>query len=143
MTTYIALLRGINVGGNTIFPMAELKQICEEAGCKNVRTYIQSGNVLLESDLAEAELLQTLETAIEKARQRRIPVVIRSAEEMERVLADNPFPDAQPSQVGVLFLVNRAPKDLFKEVTIEGREEVLVAGREIYIHYRMEWDALN
>lgn len=135
MTTFIALLRGINVGGNTMFPMAALKAICVEVGCKNVRTYIQSGNVVLESDLTEAQLIKALEEAIEAKQQKHIPVVIRSIKEMEAVLADNPFPNAVPAQVGVLFLTKAAPKEVFKDVPIPGREEIVVAGREIYIHY--------
>ncbi|MDX1941062.1 MAG: DUF1697 domain-containing protein [Saprospiraceae bacterium] len=135
MAIFIALLRGINVGGNTIFPMAELKAICEAAGFKNVRTYIQSGNVLFETELSEVEQVNILEDAIKTSKQKHIPVIIRSAAEMEAVLTRNPFPDALPAQVGVLFLVNKAPNDLFKDVIMEGREEVVVSGREIYIHF--------
>lgn len=135
MAIYIALLRGINVGGNTTFPMAELKAICEETGFKNVRTYIQSGNVLYESDLPEEQQVKVLEEAIKASKQKHIPVMIRSTEEMEAMLTRNPFPDALPKQVGVLFLTNPVPNDLFKDVIIEGREEVVVSGREIYIHY--------
>lgn len=135
MTTYIALLRGINVGGNTTFPMTELKAICEAAGFKKVRTYIQSGNVLFESELTEEVIIKTLEEAIQVNKQKHIPIIIRSAREMEEVLLRNPFPDALPAQVGVLFLVNKVPNHLFKDVIIEGREEVMVSGREIFIHY--------
>ncbi len=135
MAIYIALLRGINVGGNTIFPMAELKAICESAGFKNVRTYIQSGNVLFESELTEAQQVKVLEDAIQTSKQRYIPVMIRSSTAMEEVLMRNPFPEAVPAQVGVLFLTNPVPADLFKGVPIPGKEEVMVAGREIYIHF--------
>lgn len=135
MAIYIALLRGINVGGNTSFPMAELKAICEDAGFTKVRTYIQSGNVIFESDLAEEVIIKTLEEAIQVNRQKHIPVMIRSAAAIEAVLSRNPFPDALPAQVAVLFLVNKVPNDLFKNVIIPGREEIIISGREIYIHY--------
>lgn len=135
MTTYIALLRGINVGKNNSFPMSELKAICTEAGCKHVRTYIQSGNVLLESELAEAMLVQTLEQPIQAYKQKRIPVMIRSAAEMASVLSRNPFPNALPAQVGVLFFSDPVPKDACNEIKIEGPEEIIVSGREVYIHY--------
>lgn len=61
---YLALLRGINVGGKNKVPMAELKECFEEVGCENVRTYIASGNVLFESDRSPAELTSTLEKAL-------------------------------------------------------------------------------
>ena len=122
------------MGGNNLFPMVELKAICEEAGCKNVRTYIQSGNVVLESALSEAQLIKTLEEAIQSKRQKHIPVVVRSIKELEAVIADNPFPNAVPAQVGVLFLTNAAPQHLFKEMPVGG-EEIVVAERDIYIHY--------
>ena len=57
MTTYIALLRGINVGGNKIIKMQDLKTMFQSIGFQNVRTYIQSGNVLFESDEESISLL--------------------------------------------------------------------------------------
>lgn len=135
MTTYIALLRGINVGGSTSFPMAELRKICEDAGFKHVRTYIQSGNVLFESEHSEEQLVDMLEQGIQKSKQKHIPIIMRSAEEMASVLSGNPFPDALPKQLGVLFLSNPAPIDLFKDMTYEGPEEAVVSGREVYVHY--------
>ncbi len=135
MTTSIALLRGINVGRNNSFPMAELKAICENTGFKNVRTYIQSGNVLFETELSEAEQVNTLEAAIKTSRQKHIPLIIRSAAEMDAVLRHNPFPGALPARVGVIFLAIPAQADLFKDVIMDGGEEVIISGREIYIHF--------
>jgi uncharacterized protein (DUF1697 family) len=68
MTTHIAFLRGINVGGNTILPMSELKSICDDLGFKNVRTYIQSGNVVFESNLSEEELIKDMEGALQDSK---------------------------------------------------------------------------
>lgn len=64
MTTYVILLRGINVGGKNKIPMAELKQYLEELGFKNVRTYIQSGNVILQSNLNAKMLGEKIETML-------------------------------------------------------------------------------
>jgi uncharacterized protein (DUF1697 family) len=61
MQGYIVLLRGINVGGKNKIPMTELKRCLEEAGCENVMTYIQSGNVILQSNLDAAGLSQKIE----------------------------------------------------------------------------------
>jgi uncharacterized protein (DUF1697 family) len=133
--TYIAFLRGINVGGNNMLPMSELKSIFNDIGFKNVRTYIQSGNVIFESELSEGMLVKGLERALQASKQKHIPVVIRTAKELESVISCNPFPNAKPSQVGIMFFSDPVPNDVLKDVTISGPEEVEISGREIYIHY--------
>ncbi len=135
MNTYIAFLRGINVGGNTCLPMAELRAACNEIGFKNVRTYIQSGNVIFESDLPEEMLITMLEKALYDKVEKHIPVMIRMVEELELVNSGNPFPDAKPALVGVMFFKAPVPSDLLINVTISGPEEVKISKREIYIHF--------
>jgi|ERR1035437_1329819 uncharacterized protein (DUF1697 family) len=135
MATHIAFLRGINVGGNIILLMSELKSICDDLGFENVRTFIQSGNVVFESNLSEEVLMNELEGALQDSKQKRIPVIIRSVNELESVISCNPFPNTNPAQVGVLFLSTQIPKDLLTDITIPSPEEVVVSGREIYIHY--------
>lgn len=134
MTRYIALLRGINVGG-VVLPMTELRTICESAGLKNVRTYIQSGNVLFNSAKAEHDLVSLLEARLEAHKARQIPVMIRTAEELEATLTANPFSHAPPARVGVLFLAVAPPQDSLKDVVIPGREELVTGTRELFIHY--------
>ena len=79
-SSYVALLRGINVGGKNKLPMKELAALFEEAGCSDVRTYIQSGNVIFR---ASAKLATGLEAVLEKQIQKRfgfaVPVIVRSA----------------------------------------------------------------
>jgi uncharacterized protein (DUF1697 family) len=135
MKTYIAFLRGINVGGSTSLPMAELRTICNDIGLKNVRTYIQSGNVIFQSELPEEMLIKKLEQALLVKGQKHIPVVIRTAGELELVISRNPFPDGNPSQVGVMFFVDSIPAGLLKDVNITGPEEVEISEREMYIHF--------
>ena len=67
MTAYIALLRGINIGGKSIIKMADLKYVLETIGLKNVQTYIQSGNVLFQSDESEWPLRLKIQDALNKA----------------------------------------------------------------------------
>jgi uncharacterized protein (DUF1697 family) len=134
MTKYIAFLRGINVGG-VILPMSELKILCENSGFKNVRTYIQSGNVLFESSEPPDVVSGALEKALEGKLKRKIPVILRTAAELLSVCSANPFDDANPSRVGVLFLKSGVSGDLMDGVEIAGREEVVVSGKELYIHY--------
>lgn len=104
---HVALLRGINVGGKHSVPMPALAKVFERAGCTAVETYIQSGNVVFgapEGDLAE--LAAALPKSMEKAFGFSIPLVVRSAAEIAKVEAANPFlrAGADPSTLHVAFL---------------------------------------
>jgi uncharacterized protein (DUF1697 family) len=135
MATFIALLRGINVGGNTILPMAKLKDICIDLGFKNVKTYIQSGNLLFNCDFFESQIITMLETALDNNMGKKIPVIIRTKEDLEVVISKNPFPGAIPAQVGILFFRQPISENYLKDFVNPGHEEIVVSGREIYIHY--------
>lgn len=135
METYIAFLRGINVGGNNILPMSELKSICTNIGFKNVRTYIQSGNVIFESGLSENEVIKQFESALYLARQKDIAVIIRTAKELNAVISRNPFPDAKPSWVGVTLFTAPLPGDMLKSIQNIVDEEIVISEREIYVYY--------
>src|SRR5690606_18491051 len=80
MTTFIALLRAINVGGTGKLPMAELSKLCEKAGLSNPKTYIQSGNVVFGSDAPDAEVKQALERALAEKLKKSVGVILRRAE---------------------------------------------------------------
>lgn len=134
-SAFVAFLRGINVGGSNLLPMNELSEICAGIGFEEVRTYIQSGNVIFKSELPENKLKEKLEKALFKKKGKEIPVAIRSAAQLKTILSRNPFPKANPSRVGVLILPKSVPKNLPEEIAISGSEEVIPARREIYIHY--------
>jgi len=131
---YICFLRGINVGGTTL-PMNELKSLCEKLGFQGVRTYIQSGNVVFESPLAEAALADLVETALQKRMGKRIPVALRTIDELDEVLKKNPFQKEEPAKVGVMFFAKSVHKDFLDSVSTSTGEEVKIGKREIYIHY--------
>ncbi len=91
-TTYVALLRGINVGGNKKVPMAALAEVFRAAGCSAIRTYIQSGNVVFEAPPARAtKLALSLAGRIEDRFGFEVPVVVRTAAALEEVARKNPF----------------------------------------------------
>lgn len=85
MGIYVALLRGINVGGNHKVPMAELKKVCEKLGFTDVRTYINSGNVIFNTSGSVAKIDATLEEALKKKFGFDVPVVVRTAAQLQKV----------------------------------------------------------
>jgi uncharacterized protein (DUF1697 family) len=105
VTAWVALLRGINVGGNRMIPMADLRKMVAAAGGKNVTTYIQSGNVVFDhTSRAAPKLAAELEKKIAKATGFAVPVVLRTAEEWASVIERNPFATADADHLHVSFL---------------------------------------
>lgn len=135
MTSYVALLRAVNVGGTGKLPMAELKRIGEEAGFRNPRTYIASGNLLFESDASEAEVKAALEIRLEAYAGKRVGVLVRTAAEMAAVAADSPFGDKAPNRVTAIFLDAAPPADALEGATGVRDEKMRLGKREIYVHY--------
>ncbi len=136
---YVALLRGINVGGRNKLPMRDLAEIFADAGCSDVTTYIQSGNVIFRAtdDLA-ARIPGLITASIAGRLDLRVPVVTRSAAELAKVVSGNPYLEAESdfTKLHVAFLAdrptddasasldpNRSPPDAFQ-----------IQGGEIYLH---------
>jgi uncharacterized protein (DUF1697 family) len=134
MNVYVALLRAVNVSG-TPLQMTELKTICEAIGFKDVKTYIQSGNVLFRSDDDEQVVSTLLDEALAEKIGRKPGVMVRSTREMERIAQNAPFPDARPNFLLVHFLQGDAAKNALDGMRAPDGEEAVVAGREIYVHY--------
>ena len=106
MHTYIAFLRGINVGGHKLIKMPELVRIFSAAGCKNVRTYQQAGNVLFESRSANRRnLTRRIETALEADLGYHVPIVVRSVVELRQTLEHAPFKKFEKSKNVMLLVV--------------------------------------
>lgn len=135
MTVYVALLRGINVGGKHKVSMPQLRSLAESLGYQDVSTYINSGNLILRSRKQRATLVRELKKGIADEFQLSIDVVVRSADEIIRALKTNPFPEGDPSRVMVAFLSGRpAPgaHDAVAEVATT-RERYRFAGEELYL----------
>lgn len=109
--------------------------MCADIGFENVRTYIQSGNVVFKSRLGEKGIQAKLEKALEAKMGKKVDVVVRTAAELESVLKSNPFPDAIPAKVAVLFTSGAVPAGFAEKIVAPGGEEVQAAKREIYIYY--------
>jgi uncharacterized protein (DUF1697 family) len=119
MTTLVALLRGINLGSTNRIAMPELRSALADAGFENVRTYVQSGNILLDTELEEGALAEIVATLIADRFALAVPVVVRGAAELAEVVAGNPFPDAAltaPKLLQVTFLSSPLPADVAARV---------------------------
>jgi uncharacterized protein (DUF1697 family) len=109
MNTYIALFRGINVGGNNPLPMKELVALLEGLGAKKVRTYIQSGNAVFQSPaMNSAQLSRQLAAEIKKRHGFEPHVLLLSTEAINAAMAKNPFPaaEADPGSLHLGFLAS-------------------------------------
>ena len=135
MTTYIALLRAVNLGPVNSLPMAALKATCEGLGFHDVRTYLASGNVVFRSAEKEARVKASLEAALAGYAGRPVGVAVRTGEEMAAVLKGNPFPVMSGSKTVAIFLDDAPAENVMDSVTNQVREELRVGRREIYVYY--------
>lgn len=141
MPIFVALLRGINVGGHNKVPMADLRGVCsDELGWTEVRSYIQSGNLVFHADAEAPRLESDLEQALASHFDVSTPVIIRPAEKWSSYIDANPFPDASrdaPNRV-LLALSKASPKanaaEALQERAADG-ERIRQAGDALYVHY--------
>lgn len=141
MTSYLALLRGINVGGNRIIKMADLKALFVGMGYDAVQTYIQSGNVVFRAAEEEQPLRQRVEEQIATTFGFPVTVILRTAHEMTRLLAATPYaPDAlaegESLYVALLAETPSAEGIARLQGTNIAPDESRVIGREAYLLYR-------
>jgi uncharacterized protein (DUF1697 family) len=133
---YVALLRGINVGGHRPVKMTDLRTTLEKAGCTNVATYIQSGNVVFaHEEKSEATLLEVIEAAIAKQAGFDVDVVLRTRSELAKVVTNNPFKKATPEQLHVFFMAKKPARDAL--ATFDAKafepEKFAIVGRDLYV----------
>lgn len=138
MPRFVALLRGINVGGNTMLKMSDLKACLERAGLENVVTYINSGNIGFDADGDEPSHVATIERAIKAAFDKQIPVMVRAQPDIARIMSANPFAGEFEShkEMHVLFLKEEMPQEKFDQLVAASTppERFALIGRELYCH---------
>ena len=126
--TYVALLRGVNVGGNKMVKMDALRATFEKLGYTNVRTVLQSGNVIFDAKAKPRDLDAHIGTS----------VVLRTQAEIRKVMAANPFPreaEEDPGHLLVVFLSAPLPSDEPLRKVATAAEKFVAKGSEIYIHF--------
>lgn len=139
MTTYIAFLRGINLGKRNV-KSDELKSIFAGAGFENVQTVIASGNVIFEAkEKDSAKLTKKIEKALQDALGYDVIVFLRSEAELEKILDDNPFKDTESGKAYISFLSEVPEKAAAKELEDRSSETEIfkLIGRELYMLFHV------
>ena len=104
MQTFIVILRGVNVSGKNILPMAELRYLLYDLKFENVQTYIQSGNIVLNSELSKDEVIESVKNGIVSIFGFNVAVLAKTISEWENAIANNPYPTNNHKIVSFTFL---------------------------------------
>lgn len=138
VTTYVALLRGINVGGSHTVPMRDLRDLVAGAGGEDVATYLQSGNVVFRATGKASQIVDDLESRLAQRFGFDIPVIVRTKAEMARVVATNPWPrdGIEPTKLVVVFYQTAPKAAAFSSIDAAAfePERFVLTGRELYLH---------
>ena len=135
MTAYVALVRAVNVSGTGKLPKEELKAMGEACGFNNARTFINSGNLLVTSDLAESMVKKRVAERLDDYFGRAVPVHVRNAVEMCEAVKKNPFSDDPPNRVVALFVDEKPTGAMLDAATGLDKERLEIGPRLIYIAY--------
>jgi uncharacterized protein (DUF1697 family) len=139
VTRWIALLRGVNVGGGNKIAMPALRVSCEGSGFERVSTYIQSGNLVFDAPGDEASVTAALRKALTEEHGLKVPVVVRTARQTDRLADSHPGLEAgvDPRYLHIVFLDKKVTKVDAKRVDRSRFEPDTfdVDGREIYVTY--------
>jgi uncharacterized protein (DUF1697 family) len=138
LPTYIALLRGINLGGHKKVSMADLRTLFAGLGAEEVATYLQSGNVVFKSSVASPhKLVEAIEEQITADLKLDVQVLLRTKPQLAKTLAANPFAKrrAETSKLHVTFLADKPARGRVDDLDAKagGRDEFRIVGREIYL----------
>jgi uncharacterized protein (DUF1697 family) len=136
MWTYVALLRGVNVLGAAPLSMRDLVRLCEDAGHRDVRTVLASGNAVFRSPASEASVQAGLEARLAAHAGKSIRVHVRRADALQAVLRGNTWPQAPGNQAMAIFLDDPPTRDMLDAVKNQAANEFLALGRrELYVWY--------
>jgi uncharacterized protein (DUF1697 family) len=139
ITIYIALLRGINVGGHKLIKMQELKNVLTNMGLDKVKTYIQSGNVIFHSERNAEQLEEQMEQEIRSAFGFSVIIILRTASEWEQIINNCPYPVNSLSEgesVHISLLAKEPSKECINHLLDykSEMEQCCIRGREIYLY---------
>lgn len=135
MTAYAALIRAVNVSGTGKLPKEDLKALGEACGFDHVRTFINSGNLLFTSDLAEGAVKERIEEKLADYFGKPVPAFVRSTEEMAEAVRENPFGDDKPSRVMAHFIDEKPVQAMIDAARDVQGERLALGPRLIYVSY--------
>ena len=138
MEKYIVFLRGINVSGQKLIKMAELRELLKNNGFQNLKTYIQSGNLVFDCSGSKMEIENKIHKLIKESYGFEVPMVVLTKDEIEKTTNQNPFDmdETDIKRFCVVFLKNKPDQNLVKEiegVSFDG-EELSVIDDKIFLH---------
>ena len=133
MKKYIVLLRGINVSGKNKLPMAELRDLLNDLGFKNVQTYIQSGNIILESDEGKSVICKKINQEIQTKFGYDVPVIARTIPQFKKAIASYPFSIDNTKIVAFVFLNKKVYETKIEVKDIEN-DQYLIDDDMVYIY---------
>jgi len=135
--TYVAFLRGVNLGPNNKISMPALRAMAEDLGYTDVATYINSGNLIINSPKKAATVEREIADAIKDTFGRPIDVAVRTPAQLKKLLAENPYPDGNSSQVTVAFLTKAPAADAKQKVAAVAKdyEPFTFSGQQVYVNY--------
>ncbi len=138
MTRSVVLLRGVNVGPHNRISMPDLRAVLEGVGCRNVQTYVQSGNAVVDHDGTPAELEGTVAGPL-AGRVLPVPVMVRTGEELGRVVEASPWQDLDPKLFHVAFLSGEPDPAKVAAIDHEALlpERVVVGDRVLYLDHAL------
>ncbi len=134
MEIYAAFIRAINVGGTGKIAKVELLEICDQCGFTNAKAYIQSGNLIFQSNLTPSEIKEKIETLLCKRFGKKHETYVRNIADLENIIRRNPFPNCAPNRVLVSFH-DAAIEDIAVGIKNQKAEEIRSIGCETFIHY--------
>jgi uncharacterized protein (DUF1697 family) len=137
--TYVALLRGINLGARNKIAMQDLRTLFESLGADEVSTYVQSGNVVFKSSAGARGLVEQIEAAIRRDLGLEVTALVRTGAQMAKVASQNPFVRAKrraPTALHVTFLAEKPDAASVRtlDTSRAGNDELRVVGQEVYLH---------
>jgi uncharacterized protein (DUF1697 family) len=137
VATYVAFLRGINLGPTNKISMPALRAMAEDLGYTDVASYINSGNLIISSPKKAADVEREISNAIKNTFGHRIDVTVRTSAQLKKILDKNPYPGGNPSQVTVAFLTKAPAKDAIDKVAAVAKdyEPFTFARQEVYVNY--------
>jgi uncharacterized protein (DUF1697 family) len=138
MAKFVAMLRGVNVGGN-ILKMDRLRELCDQLGFTDTKTYVQSGNIVFESTQPASALCSLIEKRLNGETRLPVSVIVRTPAELVKIISCNPFLKEKGidlSKLHVTFLAKPAGKDALKTLAAinAGSDRLHISGKEVYLH---------